>query len=441
VVGIQYEVRLAFDLSHVTRGRTDQLAAGALLISQGLIPQTAYQVRGQYLPSAPREMLWSDWLSVVTPEEPVADIPAWIAVQATSVIDYLSDRLAEVEQRLSTVVSTAGQRNWLDQKEVRTQLSATAENASAQITHLEEVMVDADTALATSIDTVEASVADNSAAITVNATAIATIEGWAAAQYSVTLDVNGYATGFELINGGPGVSSTIFTTEKFQVASPGVGGGAPVPIFTVANVDGTPKTAIRGDMYATGTIAGTKIVSASITATQIEAETIDTTRLKANNIQADRLLAGTITSDSGKIGALSVKSLSIGDYAVTIPAAESRGDVISVASTTTVSSISLSVDTTGLAGKPLVIIAAWQGIVGYGGTGGAPAGYLEINGSNVQAVQTINSQDSFLALVGSRSFIASGGTDTFTVLVKWTNGVSGAPQLLTRTLWATVGKR
>ena len=50
VVGVQYEVRLKADLSSVTRGRTDQLAAGALLISQGLIPLTAYQVRGQYLP-------------------------------------------------------------------------------------------------------------------------------------------------------------------------------------------------------------------------------------------------------------------------------------------------------------------------------------------------------------------------------------------------------
>ena len=80
MVGIQYEVRLTADLSSVTRGRTDQLAVGALIISQGIIPQTAYQVRGQYLPIAPRDMLWSDWLDVTTPELPAVDIPAWIAV-------------------------------------------------------------------------------------------------------------------------------------------------------------------------------------------------------------------------------------------------------------------------------------------------------------------------------------------------------------------------
>ena len=103
VVGIQYEVRLTLDLSHVTRGRSDQLAAGAMLIiSQGLIENTDYQVRGQYLPSSPREMLWSDWLDVTTPDVPAADIPAWVTVQVTEVMDYLADRQTELEQRIAT---------------------------------------------------------------------------------------------------------------------------------------------------------------------------------------------------------------------------------------------------------------------------------------------------------------------------------------------------
>ena len=72
---------------------------------------------------------------------------------------------------------------------------------------------DNNTALASDVETLTAQVksASNSAQITVNATAIATLDGFAASQYSVTLDVNNYATGFELINGGPGISATIFT--------------------------------------------------------------------------------------------------------------------------------------------------------------------------------------------------------------------------------------
>jgi hypothetical protein len=431
VVGVQYEVRLTADLSHVTRGRTDQLAAGALLISQGLIESTAYQVRGQYLPSSPREMLWSDWLDVVTPALPAAEIPAWITVQVTSVMDYLNDRLTEVEQRFATLQSTDGKRNWLDQKEIRSQLSSRSEAAFAEITRVETVATDADTALASDIETLTAEVGDNTAAIEINAGAIATLDGFAASQYSVTLDVNGYATGYELINGGPGTSSTTFVTDKFLIASPGTGGGAPVPIFAVANVGGTPKIAIRGDMYADGTIAASRLVAGSITATQIA----------ANSITADRLVTGTITSDSGKIGALSVKSLSLGDFAVVVPVAETRFDGIGATTGTAASNVIISVDTTGLAGKPMTIIAAWQGVVGYSGTGANPVAQMVIDGVNVQQVQTTNSQDSFLALVGSRPFTAAGRVEDHPVTVNWIAGGGGSPLLATRTLWAMVGKR
>ena len=312
IVGIQYEVRLAIDDSHVTRGRTDQYAVGALIISQGLIDNTVYEVRGQYLPSSPRDMLWSDWLTVTTPDIPDQELPEWIADQVTAVFDYQSDKLKEALQRIATLQSTLAARNWTDLKESRSQFTAQNDAAFAEISHVEQIAVEADAAMALLVETVmarvdvaeddiaaaEASIITNAtaiattdaafasyqvtvsasfgttnAAVTTNASAIATLNGYAAAQYSVTLDVNNYATGFELINGGPGVSSTTFITDKFIIAAPGVGGGDPVPIFAVANYLGTPKVALRGDMYADGTI------------------------------YANALVTGTITSDSGKIGA------------------------------------------------------------------------------------------------------------------------------------------
>jgi hypothetical protein len=433
VVGIQYEVRLTADLSSVTRGRTDQLAVGALIISQGILPQTAYQVRGQYLPNAPRDMLWSDWLDVTTPALPAVDIPAWIAVQVTSVMDYLNDRLLEVEQRLSQVVSTNGQRNWLDQKEVRSQLNSRSDTAMAEIDRVETVATSNDAAMATDIETLTATIGPDFSATETITAAVAVLDGYAAAQYSVTLDVNNYATGFELINGGPGISATIFTTDKFQIASPGVGGGAAVPIFTVANVGGSPKVAIRGDMYVDGTIAGSAIITGSLTATQIQ----------ANSITADRLVTGTITSASGKIGALSVNSLSIGDYAVVIPGAETRGDAIGSTggNPLAVSNVTLSIDTTGLAGKQMTIIAGFVGLVGYGGSGANPYGDLYIDGTQILRIQITNSQDNSLSLAGSRVFTAGGGVENHTVQLQYTSGTIGTPTLLARTLWAMVGKR
>jgi hypothetical protein len=294
VVGVQYEVRLTFDLSHVTRGRTDQLTAGALIISQGLIENTAYQVRGQYLPSSPREMLWSDWLDVTTPDIPAADIPAWIGVQVTSVMDYLNDRLTEVEQRIATYTSRDMARNWTDQKETRSQMSSRTEAAFAEISHVETVATSADAAMASDIETLTAEVGSVSTTVDIHATAIASIEGWGAANYGVTLDVNGYSTGFELLNGGGGISSATFVQDKFQIAAPGVGGGAPVPIFTVANVAGSPKIAIRGDMYADGTIAASRIIAGSITSTQIAADTITAGNIQAGAINTSELAINSV---------------------------------------------------------------------------------------------------------------------------------------------------
>jgi hypothetical protein len=421
VVGVQYEVRLSADLSHVTRGRTDQLAAGALIISQGIIPLTAYQVRGQYLPSSPRDMLWSDWLDVVTPDIPSGDIPGWITEQATGVLDYLNDRLEEIHERLSTLSATNGQRNWLDLKEIRSQLSSRSDAAFAEIERVETVATDSDSALASDIETLTAQVGSNTAGISINATAIATLDGFAASQYSVTLDVNGYATGFELINGGPGTSATTFVTDKFLIAAPGVSGGAPVPIFAVGNVAGVPKVGIRGDMYVDGTIAGTRMI--------------------ANTIDADRLVTGTITSASGKIGALSVASLSLADFAVVVPVAETRSDVVGVSGGVVVNNLTLAFDSTGLAGKTLTIIAGWVGQLSYTGSGGAPQVSLQIDSTLVQNLGTNNSNDWFFALSGSKSFTATGGAESHNINAQWAAAATANPVLQSRTLWAMVGKR
>jgi hypothetical protein len=68
VSGVQFEVRLEATGEVVYRGRTDNLEAGSILISQNLLPDTDYEARGQYIPTWPRDMLWSDWLPVTTPD-------------------------------------------------------------------------------------------------------------------------------------------------------------------------------------------------------------------------------------------------------------------------------------------------------------------------------------------------------------------------------------
>lgn len=268
VVGVQYEVRLASDDTVVTRNRTDQLAAGSLIVAQSLLPATAYEVRGQYLPSAPRDMLWSDWLAVTTPDVKfsLADFDTALIALIEGVEQFNAEAIDEALNLIASVAANQDARNWLDKKEIRSQLSARSEDALAQIDEVRIVAVDTEVAFATFSTSATAIFGSTTAFVSQTATAIATYNGTAAAQYAVTLDVNGYVIGYNLINGGGGISAFTVTVDKFQIAAPGVAGGAAVPIFTVANVGGSPKVGIRGDVIVDGSVTASKMSVGSLSA-------------------------------------------------------------------------------------------------------------------------------------------------------------------------------
>jgi hypothetical protein len=271
VVGIQYEVRLTIDQSSVTRGRTDQLAAGSLLISQSLLPNTAYQVRGQYLPSAPRDMLWSDWIDVTTLDIrfTAADFADALASSISNIESFDSAAIQSAIDKIASIVSNAIATSWLDKKDVRTQLNALAGTANASIAQLQQVAADQTQAFANFQTTVSATFGPAFSSVSTVSTAVATLNGYAASSYSLTLDTNGYVIGYHLVNGGAGANSITFTTDKFQIAAPGVNGGAPVNIFTIANVNGVPKTVLRGDVFGDGTLTINAISTSSLSVLRI----------------------------------------------------------------------------------------------------------------------------------------------------------------------------
>lgn len=271
VVGIQYEVRLTADQSSVTRGRTDQIAAGSLLISQSLLPATPYQVRGQYLPSAPRDMLWSDWIDVTTLDIrfTAADFADDLAQTIANVEGLNSAEIQNTIDKIAAIVANAIATTWLDKKEVRTQLNALAGSANASITALQQVAADQQQAFANYQVTVSASFGNVNASVATVSTAVAQLNGYAAASYGLKLDVNGFVIGYQLINGGVGANQIVFTTDKFLIAAPGISGGAAAPIFTVTNVNGVPKTALRGDIFGDGTLSMNAITTASLSVLRI----------------------------------------------------------------------------------------------------------------------------------------------------------------------------
>ena len=146
-------------------------------------------------------------------------------------------------------------------------------------------------------------------------------------------------------------------------------------------------------------------------------------------IYANALVTGTITSDSGKIGALSVKSLSIGDNAVTVPVAQTLSTVVNSVSVVEVGKVTLTIDTTGLSGKTITILAGWTGQMAFSASGGNPVAYLYINGGNVQSVVTNDSSDWFFSLSGTANIVGTGGSVSVDVQAFWaaqTGGVGAA---------------
>jgi Putative phage tail protein len=83
--GVRYEVRLAAGATVVLRGEGDAhvLAAGAVIVSQNLLPATAYQARVQYRPASDRAVSWSGWLDVTTPTVLVKQAELEAAIRST----------------------------------------------------------------------------------------------------------------------------------------------------------------------------------------------------------------------------------------------------------------------------------------------------------------------------------------------------------------------
>ena len=302
VVGVQYQVRLTADSSEVTSGRTDQLAAGTLLISQSLLPNTAYQARGQYLPSAPRDMLWSDWLDVTTPDVrlTISDFDDSVVAMINAIQQFDDSQIQETLNLISSLVQNINARTWTDKKTLNSDIAATASNASAEISEVKTVAVDTQSALADFTTTVNATFGPSFSTVSSVTDAVATINGQTAAAVSLTLDVNGFVVGTQFVNGGAGADSFTVTTDKFQVAAPGVTGGDALPIFTVADVNGVPSIAISADVYADGSIEATKLDVGELSAITANLGDITTAKIHdaSNFMVLDTTALNIIISDS-----------------------------------------------------------------------------------------------------------------------------------------------
>jgi len=213
-----------------------------------------------------------------------------ITEQITAMTTSAASDRARVDS-LAQLIQQFGARTSIDKRILKTDLVSTTGPIKASITEVQTVATDAQTAVADLSTTVSAL----DTTVTENASAISTLNGYAAAQWSVMVDVGGNVVGVVLFNDSDNISNFTATVDTFRVAFPGQTGGDPVSVFTISNVGGVAKVALRGDMVVDGSIITQMIAAGAITTTTIQAGAINTTQLAVNSVDITNLIAGAAT--------------------------------------------------------------------------------------------------------------------------------------------------
>jgi len=103
------------------------------------------------------------------------------------------------------------------------------------------------------------------------------------AQWAVSVNVNNQVEGLVKLSADDSESNFTVVADTFQVAQPGETGGGVVPVFVIADVDGTPKLALRGDMIVDGGITAQKLDVSQLSAIVADIGTITAGKLQSSD--------------------------------------------------------------------------------------------------------------------------------------------------------------
>ncbi|WP_375782940.1 host specificity factor TipJ family phage tail protein [Bradyrhizobium sp. Pha-3] len=220
--------------------------------------------------------------------------------QVTEIDDQNNDEINTALQTIAATAANQDARNWLDKKSIKSEMSARVGAAFAQIATVQTVAVNAQQAVADLSTSVTAEFGDVNASITEQSTAIAQLNGYAAAAWSLTLNVNGYVTGIQLVNGGSGVSAFTVLADKFQIQLPGYNGNVPKSVFTVGTIGGVASIGITANMYLDGVLTARMMNIGVLSAITANVGTLTAGVIQSTSgLMVINLTGGTITiSDS-----------------------------------------------------------------------------------------------------------------------------------------------
>jgi hypothetical protein len=155
-------------------------------------------------------------------------------------------------------------------------------------------------------------------------------------------------------------------------------------------VDSAPKVAIRGDLYANGTIAGIKMVADTITTRELAANSITADKIQANAITTNKIDARAVNAGKITLNNIDIEHIIDGAASNTTAAAGTSGG-----GGGTICSVTI----TTKAGRAII----WATVYPVGTDGGARTASLYVDGGLVR------SQTNYPAFL-----TGGGGIDTYT---------------------------
>lgn len=179
VIGIEYEVRLQASLEKISEGRTDQPQVGSMLISQGLLPNESYVVRGRYIPGGDRPVLWSGFIPVITPNVLLSDKDVFVDVDLTGVdkqLSWLYDNARSAKDRIQALIASQLELPVVameHSESIRRSLSVALGNARADYNEKIEVAVSETSAVALKVEELSVSFNGSIASLTSQVIAVA----------------------------------------------------------------------------------------------------------------------------------------------------------------------------------------------------------------------------------------------------------------------------
>ncbi|MFV1943500.1 DUF1983 domain-containing protein [Pseudomonas luteola] len=281
-------------------------------------------------------------------------------------IDTLSAGFDTTVAAIQTTTRALAQQDLALAQQIQDLAAQTGDNLAAIETH-QSVLSDAQTTQASTIQTLQTTVAGNTSSIEAQTK---TLNGLSA-QYTLTLDVNGYVSGFGTYNDGK-TSDFAVVADRFWIAQPNSTGKTKP--FIVQN----GKVYMANAMIADASIQRAQIGSVSFGTLKdakgnsvvgvgggLKAEYIETDSLWANLANLNYAVIGTAQIENAAITSAKIKDAEVGTLkiagnAVTVPSVATASAQTTSTSYRGVCSVSITID------QPCWVYAATTGYISYG---------------------------------------------------------------------------